>query len=116
MQWVGLFGAGVTWAAMQVLAFGVNVARCGAGSGGWWLPYHPVQAVLIGVSFLLALGAEAAAVLVLLETRSASYDGPAPEGRRQFFAIAAALGNFLFLDAIVLSAIGALTHTPCLTS
>jgi hypothetical protein len=116
LQWVGLFGAGVAWAAAHVLAFSLNVATCGTGTSGWGIAYHPTVAVLYGIAFLLAAGAEAAAVAVLLGTRGSSYDDEGPQGRRYFFAVGAALGNVLFLDVIVLSAIGALTHTPCLTS
>lgn len=116
LQWAGLFGAGVAWAGAHLLAFSLNVATCGVGSRDWGIPYHPSIAALYGTAFVLACVAEAAAVTVLLRHRELSYDDAGPDGRRYFFAVGAAVGNVLFLDAIVLSAVGALTHTPCLTS
>lgn len=113
LQWIGLFGAGVVWAASHLLSFALSEARCGAGTVDWGLAYTPIAATLYGVAFALAAGAEAAAVTVFLRTREAGYDGVAPDGRRQFFAAGAAIGNLLFLEAIVLNAVGTLTHTPC---
>lgn len=113
LQWVGLFGAGVVWAASHLLSFALSEARCGRGTVDWGLPYAPIAAALYAVAFVLAAGAEAAAVVVFLRTREAGYDGVAPDGRRQFFAAGAAIGNLLFLQAIVLDAVGALAHSPC---
>ena len=42
--------------------------------------------------------------------------GPPPEGRRHFFALAASIGNVLFLVIIVLSGTGAIVHEPCMQS
>jgi hypothetical protein len=42
-----------------------------------------------------------------------AYDDPPPDGRRHFFAFGAALGNVLFIMAIVLNAVGTLASVGC---
>lgn len=111
LQWYGLLGAAIVWAAQFVLAFGSTVARCGAG-GNFGLPMGAWQVVLMIVAAGLALLAEAAAVTVFIETRSLEHDGPPPDGRRYFFASAAVIGNVLFLVIILLTGIGIVAHDP----
>jgi hypothetical protein len=65
------------------------------------------------VGIALALLAESAALSVLWQTRDVDYSDPPPEGRRHFFAVAASIGNLLFLVIIVLSGTGAILHEPC---
>ncbi len=71
---------------------------------------------LMGTGIALALLAEAAALNILWQTRNVDYGGPPPEGRRHFFALAASIGNVLFLVVIVLSGTGAVFHQPCTQS
>jgi hypothetical protein len=111
-QWYGLLGAALAWAAQFVLAFGVTVARCGAG-GNFGLALDTWEILLIVVAASLALLGEAAAVTVFLATRELEHDDPPPGGRHHFFASAAVIGNLLFLMIILLSAIGILAHSPC---
>jgi hypothetical protein len=111
LQWYGLLGAALVWAAQLVLAFGLTVARCGAG-GSFGLSLDSWEVVLMVVAVLLAVLAECAAVAVFLETRSVAHDGPPPGGRRHFFASAAMIGNLLFLMIILLSGIGIVAHSP----
>jgi hypothetical protein len=111
-QWYGLLGAALVWAAQFVLAFGVTVARCGAG-GDFGLPLDTWEILLIVVAGTLALLGEGAAIAVFLATRELEHDDPPPDGRRHFFASAAVIGNLLFLMIILLSGIGIVAHTPC---
>ena len=111
LQWYGLLGAAIVWATQLVLAFGLTVARCGAG-GNFGLPLDTWQVVLMIVGASLALLAEAAAVTVFLETRSLGHDDPPPGGRHHFFASAAVIGNVLFLMIILLTGIGIVAHDP----
>jgi hypothetical protein len=113
LQWYGLFGAALAWAAQHVVAFGANYAHCLSASRHWGIDITTWTIVLTSVGLLFAVLAETAALKVLLETRGADYDGPPPVGRRHFFALAAALGNVLFIVAIVLNAVGALAFTDC---
>jgi hypothetical protein len=110
-QWYGLLGAAIVWAAQLVLAFGLTVARCGAG-GDFGLSLDAWETVLTIVAVMIALLAEAAAITVFLETRSLHHDDPPPGGRRHFFASAAVIGNLLFLMIILLSGIGIVAHNP----
>ena len=113
LQWYGLFGAALAWAGQHIVGFGVATADCANASRHWGLDFT-LWIVLTTVFGLVCAGlAEAAAISILLETRAFDYDGPPPEGRRHFFAFGAALGNVLFIMAIVLNAVGTLASLGC---
>ena len=113
LQWYGLFGAGLSWTAQLIVGFGVVYADCLSPSRRWGLDLVTWEIVLMVVGGLFAVVAEAAAVNVLLATRALHYDDPPPDGRRHFFAYGAALGNVLFIVAILLSGIGAISNANC---
>lgn len=113
LQWFGLMGAGVVWAAQLVIGFGVTDAACGPAGTGWNIDVDAWQIVLMAVGVPLAALAEVAAVAVFRETRGLDHDDPPPWGRRHFFVVAAMLGNALFIVAILLSGIGAIYNGPC---
>jgi hypothetical protein len=113
LQWYGLFGAALAWAAQHVISYGSGYAHCVNASRHWGIDITTWTIVVAAIGLVFALAAEAAAVAVLLETRGVDYDGPAPVGRRHFFALAAALGNVLFIVAIILNTVGALSFTDC---
>ncbi|MDX6386361.1 MAG: hypothetical protein QOD85_163 [Gaiellaceae bacterium] len=113
LQWYGLFGAGLAWAGQLIVGFGVAVADCASASSRWGLDVVVWEIVLMVIGGTLAVLAEGAAIRVLLATSSHDYDGAPPGGRRQFFAIGAALGNVLFIVAILLSGIGAISNANC---
>lgn len=113
LQWLGLFGAGLAWAGQHVVGIGASLAQCTAASRHWGIDIVTWTIVATSVGLLCALVAEGAALSVLRDTRAVEYDGAPPSGRRHFFALAAALGNVLFIVAIVLDAIGALAFTDC---
>ena len=113
VQWYGLFGAAFAWTAQHLVGFGVSYADCLDASRHWgndpatWI----IVATVVGLA--CAVLAEAAALRVLRDTRQVEYDGAPPLGRRHFFAYAAALGNVLFIIAIVLNCVGLLANTTC---
>ncbi len=113
LQWYGLLGAALAWAVQLVVGFGVAYAKCSEVGTRWGIDVHTWEIALMVIGGSFAVLAEAAAVSVLLSTRESDYDDAPPEGRRHFFAWAAALGNLLFLGAILLSGIGAISNTPC---
>ena len=114
LQWYGLFGAGLAWTAQLIVGFGVAYADCGTSAASrWGLDVVTWEIVLMVVGGLLAVVAEAAAINVLLDTRGLRYDDPPPDGRRHFFAYGAALGNVLFIVAILLSGISVLSNSGC---
>ena len=116
LQWFGLFGAALTWTVQLVVGFGVTVARCGPANAVLGVDDKAWELTLTGTGIALALLAEAAALNILWQTRNVDYGGPPPEGRRHFFALAASIGNVLFLVVIVLSGTGAVFHQPCTQS
>jgi hypothetical protein len=113
LQWYGLFGAALAWAGQHVVNIGAGLAHCTDASRHWGMDIVTWTIVVSAIGLTFALLAEAAAISVLLETRDVEYDGAPPAGRRHFFALAAALGNVLFIVAIVLNAVGALAATDC---
>jgi hypothetical protein len=113
VQWYGLFGAALAWAAQLIVGWGVAYADCTAASRHWGLDVVTWEIVLMVVGVMFAGLAEAAAISVLLATRQLEYDGAPPLGRRHFFAYAAALGNVLFIMAILLNGVGVLANTTC---
>jgi hypothetical protein len=113
LQWFGLFGAALTWTAEHVIGYGLTVARCGEGGRGWGIPLHTSEIVLLVIALAFWLLSQSAAVTILLRTLRVEHQDPPPEGRRQFFAIAAVGGNMLFLAAIILDTVGVVFHTPC---
>jgi hypothetical protein len=114
LQWYGLFGAGLAWTAQLIVGFGVAYADCGTRAASHWgIDLVTWEIVLMVVGGLFAVVAEAAAINVLLGTRTIHYDGPPPDGRRHFFAYGAALGNVLFIVAILLSGVSVLSNSGC---
>jgi hypothetical protein len=113
LQWYGLFGAALAWAAQHVVVFGVATADCANASRHWGLDVTAWVIVWTVIGFLCAGLAEAAAISVLLQTRELDYEDAPPDGRRHFFAFGAALGNLLFIMAIVLNAVGTLAGGGC---
>lgn len=111
LQWYGLFGAGIIWAAQLVVGFGVAVADCNVDSQR--VDLVTWQIVLFVIALLFAIAAEIAAVSVVLSTREYEYDGAPPGGRRHFFAWGAMLGNIIFITLIVLTGVGAIVHDRC---
>jgi hypothetical protein len=113
LQWFGLFGAALVWTVQHVLAFGVDVARCNPVQATWGVDQRTWQAVLLGVAFALALASEAAAIAVLRQTWGVEDSDAPPDGRRHFFAVAATVGNVLFLAIILMDGIAQLTVSTC---
>jgi hypothetical protein len=113
LQWFGLFGAALTWTVQLVIGFGVTVARCGAANTTLGVDVKAWELALMGTGIALALLAESAALSILWQTRNVDYGDPPPDGRRHFFAVAASIGNVLFLVIIILSGTGAIVHAPC---
>jgi hypothetical protein len=112
-QWFSLFGGGLAWATQLVLLFGVGTARCSTGGSQWGVDQRTWVIVVTAAAGLIVLLAEAAAAAVALETWGVAEDGPPPDARRHFFAVAAVVGNVLFLGAVILGGAGALAHPPC---
>jgi hypothetical protein len=112
-QWFALLGGALAWTAQLVVGFGITVAKCGADGGGFGIDYRTWQIAAMVAAAVVVLLAELAAISLALATRELEHDGPPPGSRRYFFALAAVLGNVLFLGAVLLSGIAAVSHTPC---
>ncbi len=113
LQWVGLFGGAVVWAAQHALGFGLTQAQCGDGGRRWGLGYTAFQATTTAVSGLLILGALAASALAFVGTGDTAYDAEPPGSRIRFFAIAALPVNVLMLMIVLLDGIASLVDPLC---
>jgi hypothetical protein len=113
LQWFGFGGAALVWSAQLIVGFGTTLARCGAANATFGLDLHDWELATMLTALALVLAAEAAAIVTVVRTWGVAYDGPPPEGRRHFFALAAMVGNLLFIVAIVLSGIAVLSHEAC---
>lgn len=108
LQWYALLGGALAWTVEHVLGYFFSDGGCAGhvAHAGLW------GSLLIGFGAVAVIAAQAAAVTVYRATSAAGHDAPGPEGRLHFFAVAALVGNVLFLMLIGLDA-GSLTHLPC---
>jgi hypothetical protein len=113
LQWLGLLGGGLTWAAQLLIGFGTTQAECSVGEMRWGIVNDTWQLSLLFVAGLVVVGAESAAAIVFVRTRDVGKDDPPPQGRLHFFATAALVANLLFLVVIVLSGIASTVGTLC---
>ncbi len=109
LQWYGLLGGALAWAAQHVGGYFVSEAGCGASHVSAEAP----QIVLAACAAVAIAAAEAAAFVVF---RATSLEDPPPGGRLHFFAMAALLGNVLFFVIVVLNSLGTVYHLPCAQS
>ena len=113
LQWFALLAAPVAWGTNLVFGYGVTQAHCAAGGSRWGLDHTLIVSLLTAGALVIALGAQAAAIVVYRELQRVHDDAPGPRGRQHFFAVAALVGNVLFTVGIVLNAAGSLSVGPC---
>jgi hypothetical protein len=113
LQWVGLLAGAGIWAVQHILGFGIAYVACSPGNAVAGVSHDLWEGTLMAAAALCVVGAEYAAVTVLLRTRDVSYQDDPPAGRIRFFAIAAAVSNVLFLMIILLDGFAGLFDTVC---
>jgi hypothetical protein len=113
LQWFGLLGAPLAWAAHLVLGYGLTQAGCGTGTAHWGVGSPGWQIGLIAAAATVAVASELAALKVFLQLRRFPDDGPPPPARMRFFAFGALIANVLFLTGIALNGIGVLAASGC---
>jgi len=113
LQWVGLLGGALVWAAQHVLGYGITEAECGAGGLHWGIQNDLWQGALMAAAAGCVVVAELAAITVIVATRRSSYESPPAPGRVRFFAIAAAAANVIFLMIILLDGFAAILNVTC---
>jgi hypothetical protein len=109
LQWYALLGGALAWTAEHVLGYFVSDGSCSGRvtHAALW------GGLLTGFAALTVTAAEVAAVAVYRATSSVDHDAAGPEGRLRFFAVAALVGNVLFLMLVGLDGLGSLSHLPC---
>ena len=113
LQWAGLVAGASAWALEHVAGFGFTNAECGSRGAPWGIGNDTWQASWMVFGLACLVGAEAAAIAVLLQTRGTSYEAAPAVGRIRFLAIAAVLANGLFIGIVILSGIASITGVTC---
>ncbi len=113
LQWGGVFGAALVWAAQHVTAFGFSVAHCGQNGGRFHMDYTTWQIVLTALAGTLAVVSWGAALRTFLALRGHDHFDDPPAGRRFFFAEATMIGDVLFIVIILLSGISTIYWGSC---
>ena len=113
LQWVGLLGGALVWAAQHVVGYGITEAECGAGGLHWGIQNDVWQGALMAAAASFVVAAELAAITVIVATRRSSYESPPAPGRVRFFAIAAAAANVIFRMIILLDGFAAILNVTC---
>ena len=113
LQWFGLFGGALAWAAQHVVGYGIADAGCNVAGAQWGLHISVMQIVLSVTTGAVVLAAEAAALAAFRATQDTDGYAPGPYGRVRFLSEAALLGNVLFLVMIVFDCVGTVYHLPC---
>lgn len=116
LQWYALLGGALAWTAEHVLGYFVSAGTCSAQVAHWGLDGRLWLALLTGAGLAAVLTAQASAVVVFRATSGVGNDAPGPQGRLHFFAVAALVGNVLFLVLVALDGLGSLYHLPCAQS
>lgn len=126
VQWIGVVVAPLAWTGQHIVGYGVGEARCNVGGLSWGIGYDTWQLAILAAAGLLVVLSEAAAVAVFLATRETNYgDGPPGDGRwggavpysrLHFFATAAMVANVLFLAAILMDGLAAVSDSLCVQS
>ncbi|HWJ31878.1 MAG TPA: cytochrome c [Gaiellaceae bacterium] len=109
LQWYGLLGGALAWTAEHVLGYFVSDGGCSGrvAHAALW------GSLLTGFGIAAVAAAQVAALTVYRATRGVGHDDAGPAGRLRFFAVAALVGNVLFLMLVSLDGLGSLVHLPC---
>ncbi len=110
LLWLGVLGAPLAWVGQLVFGYGLDEARCGAGSSGWGVGGTASQAIVFGAA--LALGAAATLASALSWRRLAHVPGD-DRGRVTFLVTLALLASVLFDILIVLTGVYVLALEAC---
>ena len=113
LQWFALGAAPLAWAGQQVVGFGITQAACNAAGHRWMIGADVWQIALIASAAGVVVAAEAAAIVLFRSLRHVEPEDAPPLGRRHFFAVAAVVGNVLFLAIILMSGLGAVYLPFC---
>ena len=110
LLWLGVLGAPLAWVGQLVFGYGLDEARCGAGSSGWGIGGTTSQAVVFGAA--LAIGAAATLASAVSWRQLAVVPGD-DRGRVAFLVTLALLASVLFDILIVLTGVYVLALEAC---
>lgn len=110
LVWFGVLGGALAWAAQLAFGYMLGTARCSSPGARFVLPFHVWGVALASAAVVIALIAEAAAVLVFLATREAEQ---VSLKRVHFLATAAMTVNPLVLVISAMTGVGTAILTLC---
>ena len=113
LQWFGLAGAPLAWAAMHVLGWAVSELGCAPGGGQLGLDARGLQIALTAAALAVWGLATASALAVYRATRSEEEDPDPPVGRAHMIAVAALAVNAVFFCMILMVGISTSVETGC---
>jgi hypothetical protein len=113
LQWTGLLLGALAFTAAHVVGFGIAQAECQAAGRHWGISNDVWLGAGLTAAALLVVVAGLASGLVVLHTRSESYESPPAPGRIRMLAIAAVAANVIFLAIIVLDLVGTVFNVTC---
>ena len=114
LQWFGLVGAPLAWAALHVAGWGVSELHCAQGRLG--VDPRAWQIGATAVAFAIWALASAAALVAFRESRVAGEDPDPPLGRVHMLATAALAVNAVFFCLILLAGISTSVEAGCARS
>jgi hypothetical protein len=109
LLWLGVFGAPAAWTVQLVAGFALTQAECGAA--GWDVHMDAWTLAVSAVAVVVAVAAEAAALLTFRATRDAGSEPPG--ARSRFLAVLGITIGPLFLAMILMGGIGAVVLVQC---
>ena len=113
LAWIGLFVAPGAWFGQHAIGQAIAQASCSTANASWGVSNRTWQVVLLVVSGLLILAAEAASVAAFRGTEPASYEDAPPVGRIRLIAIAAMTTNLIYLVIVLLDGIASIVDVSC---
>jgi uncharacterized membrane protein YidH (DUF202 family) len=111
LQVYALYGAPLAWTAQLVLGYGLTEAACGPSGRAWDIPIDTWEAVLTGVTLVIAVGAWASAAVLHRGVQRGEIADPL--GRVKFLATIGLVVGAVFVTLIVYTGTGVLTLEEC---
>lgn len=123
LMWVGVLGAGVSWAVTFLFGYGLSVGTCNAYVGNHGVAFDLWTLVATAIGATLATLGIVAAVLTFRASREgkaeltrrelAGKGSAPPDGRIHFLSIIGMVISPLFLCIILVSGLGSFVLTTC---
>jgi hypothetical protein len=113
LQWFGLAGAPLAWAAMHVFGWGISEAHCASGGRMLGIDARAWQIAATAAALAVWAAATAASVLAFRASAVEGEDPDPPLGRAHMLAAASLAVNAVFFVMILLVGISTSVEMTC---